>query len=183
MATGGVFAECFALERRQALWAAGAAARSRRDHLPGLATSCDVPTLPGMEPIEVAIADLWATGVAPNGHPTQFLRERLDELGVVTADKLPHVPESKVWVAGVVTHRQRPGTAQGTTFMNLEDETGLINIVVSVGCWKRFRSVARGASALLIRGRLQRSEGVVNVIAEQISPLTMAVRMPARDFR
>lgn len=183
MATGGVFAECFELERRQALWAAGAAARSRRDRLPGLATSCDVPTLPGMEPIEVAIADLWATGVAPNGHPTRFLRERLDVLGVVTADKLPHVPGTKVWVAGVVTHRQRPGTAQGTTFMNLEDETGLINIVVSVGCWKRFRPVARAASALLIRGRLQRNEGVVNVIAELISPLTMVVDMPARNFR
>jgi error-prone DNA polymerase len=67
--------------------------------------------------------------------------------------------------------------------MNLEDETGLINIVVSVGCWKRFRPVARDASALLIRGRLQRTEGVVNVIAELISPLTMAVDLPARNFR
>ncbi len=183
MATGGVFGECFGLERRQALWAAGAAARSRRDRLPGLASACDVPTLPGMEPIEVAIADLWATGIAPNGHPTQFLRERLDALGVVTADRLLHTEQSKVWVAGVVTHRQRPGTAQGTTFMNLEDETGLINIVVSVGCWKRFRPVARSASALVIRGRLQRHEGVVNVIAEHIAPLSMAAPMVARNFR
>lgn len=183
MATAGVFSDCFALERRQALWAVGAASRSRRDQLPGLSTGCPAPTLPGMEPIEVAVADLWATGVSPNGHPTRFLRERLDELGVVTADRLLHVPASKVWVAGVVTHRQRPATAQGTTFMNLEDETGLINIVVSVGCWKRFRPVARGASALLIRGRLQRHEGVVNVIAEQISPLVTAVPMAARNFR
>ncbi len=183
MATGGVFAECFGLERRDALWAAGAAARSRRDRLPGLVAGSSAPTLPGMEPVEVAIADLWATGIAPNGHPTQFLREQLDALGVVPADRLLHTEQTKVWVAGVVTHRQRPGTAQGTTFISLEDETGLINIVVSVGCWKRFRPVARSASALLIRGRLQRHEGVVNVVAELISPLSTAAPMTARNFR
>lgn len=182
-ATAGTFVECFGLDRRRALWSVGAAAQSRRDRLPGIATAGDVPTLPGMEPMEIAVADLWATGIAPNGHPTRFLRQQLDALGVVTADSLLHTSESKVWVAGVVTHRQRPATAQGTTFMNLEDETGLINIVVSVGCWKRFRPVARGASALLIRGRLQRHEGVVNVIAEQISPLLLAAPMESRNFR
>lgn len=67
--------------------------------------------------------------------------------------------------------------------MNLEDETGLINIVVSVGCWKRFRPVARSASALVIRGRLQRHQGVVNVIAEHIAPLALTAPMSARNFR
>ena len=183
MATGGVFGECFGMERREALWAAGAAARSRVDRLPGLESATVAPTLPGMEPIEVAVADLWATGVAPTGHPTQFLRERLDEMGVVTAERLATVDATKVWVAGVVTHRQRPATAQGTTFMNLEDETGLINIVVSVGCWKRFRSVARGAAALLVRGRLERVEGVVNIVAEHMTPLTVAPGVSSRNFR
>jgi len=183
MATGGVFSECFAMERREALWAAGAAAQSRVDRLPGLAAATTAPTLPGMEPIEVAVADLWATGVAPTGHPTRFLRERLDEMGVVTAERLATVEATKVWVAGVVTHRQRPATAQGTTFMNLEDETGLINIVVSVGCWKRFRPVARGAAALLVRGRLERVEGVVNIVAEHMAPLDVAARTSSRNFR
>jgi error-prone DNA polymerase len=136
-----------------------------------------------MEPIEVAVADLWATGVAPTGHPTQFLRERLNEMGVVTSDRLATIDATKVWVAGVVTHRQRPATAQGTTFMNLEDETGLINIVVSVGCWKRFRPVARGAAALLVRGRLERFEGVVNIVAEHMTPLEVAVGTSSRNFR
>ena len=76
-------------------------------------------------------------------------------------------------VAGVVTHRQRPMTAQGTTFLNLEDETGLINVVVSKGCWARFRRVAREAPAMLIRGRLERSEGVINIVAEHLSPLAL----------
>ena len=88
-----------------------------------------------------------------------------------------------MWVAGLVTHRQRPGTAQGVTFISLEDETGLMNVIVSVGCWKRFRAVARGAGALLIRGRLERVEGVVNIIAEVIAPLTVPATMSSRNFR
>ena len=183
MATGGLFGECFGLERRAALWAVGAATQSRRDRLPGLATGTQAPTLPGMEPIEIAIADIWATGVSPTGHPTKFLRKQLHEMGVTPADQLLIVEQTKVWVAGLVTHRQRPGTAQGVTFISLEDETGLMNVIVSVGCWKRFRAVARGAGALLIRGRLERVEGVVNIIAEVIAPLTVPATMSSRNFR
>ena len=91
-------------------------------------------------------------------------------------------PSSKVMVAGVVTHRQRPMTAQGVTFLNLEDETGLINVVVSKGCWARFRKVARSAPAMLIRGRLERSEGVINVVAEHLAPLPLAATTTSRDF-
>ncbi|HEX2563046.1 MAG TPA: error-prone DNA polymerase, partial [Acidimicrobiales bacterium] len=155
MATAGVFGECFGLERREALWAVGAVVQSRPDRLAGVVTGADAPRLPGMSSVEEAVADLWATGVSPDGHPTRFLRERLDELGVVTAAGLWDVePRTRVTVAGVVTHRQRPMTAQGTTFLNLEDETGLINVVVSKGCWARFRRVAREAPAMMIRGRL-----------------------------
>jgi error-prone DNA polymerase len=184
MATAGAFGECFGLGRREALWGVGAAVQSRPDRLAGLVTGAVAPSLPGMEPVEVAVADLWATGVSPDGHPTRFLRERLAALGVATAVELQvREPRSKVLVAGVVTHRQRPMTAQGTTFMNLEDETGLVNVVVSKGCWARYRRVARGASALLIRGRLERSEGVVNVVAEELVPLQVPVAIASRDFR
>jgi error-prone DNA polymerase len=74
-------------------------------------------------------------------------------------------------------------TAQGVTFMNLEDETGLINVVVSKGCWARFRRLAREAPALLVRGRLERSEGVVNVVADHLEPLTVPATTGSRDFR
>src|SRR3546814_15839877 len=87
---------------------------------------------------------------------------------------------SKVIVAGVVIHRQRPATASGTTFINLEDETGLINIVVSKGCWTAHRQVARTSPALLIRGRLERAEGVTNVIAERLEPLPLSARSEER---
>jgi len=184
MATGGLYGECFGLDRRMALWTVGATAQSRPGRLPGVVTGDAAPRLPGMTPVEEAVADLWATGVSPDGHPTIFVREQLTELGVLTSVQLVDPePGSIVQVAGVVTHRQRPMTAQGTTFLNLEDETGLINVVVSKGCWARFRKVAREAPAMLIRGRLERSEGVVNIVAEHLAPLPMPATIPSRDFR
>jgi len=184
MATAGVFAECFGRDRRTALWEVGAAVQSRPDRLAGIVTGTVAPTLPGMDEVETAVADLWATGVAPDGHPTRFLRDELRRRGVLTSDQLQTAePRTRVTIAGVVTHRQRPMTAQGTTFMNLEDETGLINVVISKGCWARHRAVARDASALLIRGRLERSEGVVNVVAEQLVPLPVPAANASRDFR
>ena len=184
MATAGAFEQCLGLDRREALWAVGAAVQSRPGRLEGIVVGQQAPHLPGMEPMEVTVADLWATGVSPTGHPTEFLRAALQQQGVVTAAGLWDCePRSKVTVAGVVTHRQRPMTAQGVTFMNLEDETGLINIVVSKGCWARHRKIARGAPALLIRGRLERSEGVINISAEELTPLPVAASNPSRDFR
>ena len=183
LATAGAFG-CFGLERREALWAVGAVAQSRPDRLAGMVTGTHAPTLPGLTPVEESVADLWATGVSPEGHPTRFLRQRLSMLGVVTAAGLwDLVPGERVLVGGVVTHRQRPMTAQGTTFINLEDETGFINVVCSKGCWSRYRRVARGAPALLIRGRLERSEGVINVVAERMDPLPVAAGTGSRDFR
>jgi error-prone DNA polymerase len=184
LATAGVFTECFALDRREAIWTVGATVQSRPGRLEGIITGDGAPRLPGMTPVEEAVADLWATGVSPNGHPTQFVRKELDAIGVLTSVQLWDAePGTVVHVAGVVTHRQRPQTAQGVTFLNLEDETGLINVVVSKGCWHRFRKVAREAPAMVIRGRLERAEGVINVVAERLDPLPMAGKTQSRDFR
>jgi error-prone DNA polymerase len=184
LATAGAFA-CFGMSRREALWAAGAVNESRPGRLPGIMVGVEAPCLPGMDDHATAVADLWATGVSPDGHPTRFVREALAARGVRTAEDLRTAePGSRVLIAGVVTHRQRPMTAQGTTFMNLEDETGLMNVVLSKGCWKRFRAVARDAGALLVSGRLERSEGVVNVVAERLEALRMpaAASVRSRDF-
>jgi error-prone DNA polymerase len=183
LATAGAFG-CFGLDRRRALWVAGAVAQAGADRLDGIVTGVDAPTLPGLEPVEEARADLWATGVSPEGHPTLFVRHLLDEMGVVPADRLVEREHgSRVTVGGVVTHRQRPATAGGTTFVNLEDETGLLNIVVSKGCWAHHRRVVRTAAALLVRGRLERVEGVTNVIAERIEALPIRANVRSRDFR
>jgi error-prone DNA polymerase len=139
-----------------------------------------------MEPVEVTQADLWATGLSPDRYPTEFVRADLDAAGVVTAARLSVlVPGSRLTVAGVVTHRQRPATAQGVTFLNLEDETGLINVICSQGVWLRHRRVARSSPALIIDGRLERVETVINVVAERIRPLSLrpGTNLHSRDFR
>ena len=182
LATSGAFG-CFGIDRRSALWTAGAMAQTTADRLPGIVTGIEAPTLPGMSPQELSHADLWATGVAPDGHPTVFIRRALAEMGVVTSAGLAdHPADEKVIVGGVVTHRQRPATAGGTTFLNLEDETGLINVVISKGCWQRYKKAARGAPALLVRGRLEKKEGVINIIAERLEPLSVGIAPASRDF-
>jgi error-prone DNA polymerase len=185
LATAGAF-DGFTPGRREALWGSGAVAQSGPERLLGIVTGAISPGLPGLDDRETALADLWATGVAPDGHPTRFLRDALDERGVVTAEGLRSVDhDTRVLVAGVVTHRQRPATAGGTTFINLEDETGLINVVCSKGFWIRHATLARTAPALLVRGRLERIGDVLNVIAEKIEPLPLGDHTPlrARDFR
>jgi error-prone DNA polymerase len=183
LATAGAFG-CFGLDRRAALWAAGAVAQSKPDRLPGIVTGAGAPALPSMSGLEEARADLWATGIAPDGHPTRFVRADLDRRGVVTVARLAEIDDgTKVWVGGIVTHRQRPATASGTTFINLEDETGMVNIVCSKGCWARYRRIAREAPALLIQGQLERAEGAINVVAERLEPLPIGVATRSRDFR
>lgn len=187
LATAGAFTESFGIDRRDALWEAGAYGHTRasgQDHLDKIMGLNVIPHLPGMAPIEEAIADLWATGVSPDGHPTVFLREQLHAKGVLCADQLLTAEHNtRVLVAGVVTHRQRPMTARGMTFISLEDETGLINVVCSKGCWMRHRAIARDAPALLVRGRLEYADGVVNIVAESLSPLFVAATAQSRDFR
>jgi error-prone DNA polymerase len=183
LATAGAFGS-IGLERREALWAAGAVAQARADRLPGAVVGAEAPRLPGMSPEELGAADLWATGLSVWSHPVQFVRDRLRELGVVTSEGLAAVePGTRVLVGGVVTHRQRPATAGGTTFLSLEDETGIVNVICSPGVWARYRRLARAAAALLVRGRLERASGVTNVIADQLRPLPLSVATRSRDFR
>ncbi|PQM46630.1 Error-prone DNA polymerase [Mycobacterium talmoniae] len=183
LATAGALG-CFGITRREALWAAGAAATQRPDRLPGVGSSSHIPALPGMSELELAAADVWATGVSPDSYPTQFLRADLDALGVIPADQLTSVPDgTRVLIAGAVTHRQRPATAQGVTFVNLEDETGMVNVLCTPGVWARHRKLAQTASALLIRGQLQNASGAVTVVAERLGRLTLATGSRSRDFR
>jgi error-prone DNA polymerase len=183
LATAGAFA-ALGMDRRRALWAAGAVSQGRADRLAGIVTGEQAPRLPLMSEREAAGADLWATGVSPDGHPTRFVRELLTTRGVVPANGLSRIEHgTKVWVGGVVTHRQRPMTAGGTTFINLEDETGLINVICSKGCWLRYRRVAREAPALMVRGRLEKMDGVVNIVAERLELLPVGSGLTSRDFR
>ena len=105
--------------------------------------------------------------------------------GVLTSAGLrTHETGRRVEVAGLVTHRQRPATASGVTFINLEDEHGLVNVICSVGVWNRYRRVVRDAPALIVRGMLERSvEGVTNLLADRFDDLRVDVPHNARNFR
>jgi error-prone DNA polymerase len=183
LATADAFA-CFGLDRREALWAAGAAAQERRDRLPGTTTGANPPPLPGMDAVDRLVADVWATGLSPESHPVRFIRPRLDEAGAVPIARLGLIESGRqVRVGGIVTHRQRPATAGGITFMNLEDETGMLNVTCTPGLWLRYRKVARTSNALLVRGRLQKHEGVINLTADRLDPVPAPVIPKSRDFR
>ncbi|GLK29530.1 error-prone DNA polymerase [Agromyces luteolus] len=184
LAAAGAF-ECFDLQPRQALWLAGEAAQDRADYLPGAVVVVQPPLLPMLNDAEQVVYDLWATGISPDDHPIRHVRELLDARGVVRIDLL-HGAESgrRIEVGGVVTHRQRPATASGITFMNLEDESGTLNVIASVGVWTRYRRIAREAPAMVVRGILERSrEGVVNLVADRFEPLTVSTTNRSRDFR
>ncbi|UQE76162.1 error-prone DNA polymerase [Gordonia sp. PP30] len=181
LATAGAFGS-LGLDRRAALWEAGAVAGLREDQLP-VVSPRQVPTLPGMSDVELAAVDAMSTGITPHTYPTQYLRPRLDAMGVTPANRLLSVPDgSRVTVGGAVTHRQRPATASGVTFLNLEDETGMVNVVCSVGLWARYRTLAQTASALLIRGKVQNAEGAVTVVADRLQQLDLRVGTRSRDW-
>lgn len=183
LATAGAL-DCLGVDRREALWAAGALTQERSDTLPGVSVGVSAPTLPGMSDVELAVADVWATGVTVDSYPTEFVRPDLDAAGVITvAQCLHHEVGRRVAVAGVVTHRQRPGTARGVTFLSLEDETGQLNVVCSPGLWSRFRRVARTSAALVVRGRIERADGATNLIAEHLGALSLKVATTSRDFQ
>ncbi|WP_342768633.1 OB-fold nucleic acid binding domain-containing protein [Lentzea flaviverrucosa] len=87
--------------------------------------------------------------------------------------RLSHVAHgTRVLVGGALTHRQRPPSAGGTTFLNIEDETGMLNIIVSPGTWNRYGKIAKRSAALLVRGILERDSGSINLIADRLDQLT-----------
>ncbi|HEY4458467.1 MAG TPA: error-prone DNA polymerase [Pseudonocardiaceae bacterium] len=183
LATAGAF-DGFGLARRQALWAAGAAAAERPDRLPGTAVGLQAPQLPLMDEIEVAAADVWAMGISPDSFPTQFIRERLNRLGALpAAEVIKAENKDRVLIGGAVTHRQRPATASGVTFLNIEDETGMINVICSPGLWARYRTVARTSAAMLIRGTVEKADNVVSIVAERLATLDLRIPSRSRDFR
>ncbi|MGL5863299.1 MAG: error-prone DNA polymerase [Phycicoccus sp.] len=189
LATAGAF-DGTGLTRREALWSAGWTESA--DQLEGTGVGSAPPVLPDMDDVEITLADLWATGMTPERHPFSHLRDKLRRAGIRSVDELASAePGRRLTVAGLVTHRQRPGTASGITFLNLEDETGMLNVVCSVGVWRRHRRAASTAAGVVIRGVLEREDGVTNLVADRISHLdgihpdagpALRARHRSRDF-
>src|SRR4029077_8410263 len=101
----------------------------------------------------------------------------LSQLCVVPAAKLASMQDGRfVRVAGLVLVRQRPSTAKGITFVTLEDETGVANLIIRMDVWERFYTVARTAPALIASGRLQNQQGVIHVLVSRLENLSDSVQ-------
>jgi error-prone DNA polymerase len=169
-------------DRREALWRVGVTAAGR---LKGggtqLALPMEPPAPPELEPLGEwgrLIADYRSTGMTVEKHPMKLLRPSLDPQLVRTSDLTDLDHGSTVEVAGMVTARQRPETANGITFLLLEDERGSVNLVVPPPVFDRRRPLVRNAPLLHARGRLERREGTVNVVVHDLAPLRRAAQPP-----
>jgi error-prone DNA polymerase len=167
LAEAGAF-ESLGMTRREALWRVRAAQPSARDAMrsePGSRT----PPLRALTLPEEVLWDYRTAQHSARGHPMAPLRPWLARRGLKNAAEVRELPSGRrIECVGLVICRQRPGTATGVVFLTLEDELGFINVVVWNTVFERYQRVVRTASLLGIKGKVQATEGVVHVIAEEV---------------
>ncbi len=177
------------MNRRQALWEAlGQDPKARElPLLADLAAEDDtLVELPELSAAAEVAQDYETTGLTLRAHPISFVREELNRLGIAPAEQLATLPaDGLVKVAGLVLVRQRPSTAKGITFVTLEDETGVANLVVHQNTWERFYQAARTAAAMIAHGKLQREGIVIHVVVTKLEDLSRRLKISSqsRDFR
>ncbi len=177
------------IDRRAALWAVRRLPNDETLPLFRAAATSELAEeprtkLPEMAASEHVIADYETTRLSLKGHPLQYLREGLAAEGVSTCRAVQEGADGRrMKVAGVVTVRQRPGSAKGVVFLTIEDETGIANIVVWPKIMKAFRREVMGARLIHIEGRIQRSpEGVVHLVAAKLQDRSAAlIEMSGRE--
>jgi error-prone DNA polymerase len=194
--TVGALAE-FGLGRRELLWQLGLLTgepgdrkmRNRQLALE-LPTEQDMVSLPDMSDWERMVADYGLLGLSPSYHPMALLRGDLPS-DVLTAEQVRATRDgARIRTAGLVVCRQRPGTAKGFVFLLLEDETGVVNVVIRPDLYEARRSTIRGESYLCIEGTVQLHSGTLNVIAASAIPVsevatattTVLPRAPERNM-
>jgi error-prone DNA polymerase len=159
--------------RRAPLWRLGIARGAvRRREGEQLALPLSVPSAPALAeqtPWERVTADYDSSGMSLDEHPLELLRPSLSP-ETVSCAALSRIPDgSEVVVAGLLVARQRPATAKGVMFLLIEDETGVANVIVLPPVYERNRLTVRTAPLVSIDGRLERREGVINVVADAVS--------------
>ncbi|HEX3553281.1 MAG TPA: error-prone DNA polymerase [Thermoanaerobaculia bacterium] len=173
----------FGLTRRAALWQVARAARPAGPLLDQLADPEPSP-LAEMTAVEETLADYAGVQLTLGPHPMAYLRQQLNEKGVVSAAALEAIPNGqRVRTAGSVIVRQRPGTAKGLLFLTLEDETGMSQAVVSPDLLKEHRKLIVGSPGLIVEGVLQKRDGTLSVKGEKFWSLRKIAAVPSHDFR
>jgi error-prone DNA polymerase len=186
------------LTRRQALWAVKALGRAGdQDDLPLLAFTSPLEAeeerggsarephvvLPRMSLGEEVVNDYRFTHLSLKAHPASFLRDDLRRQRVLPNDTLrSRASGERVKVSGLITVRQRPGSAQGVIFMTIEDETGIANIIVWPHVFERFRPIVLGARYIAVSGPLQKESDVIHVVANNMHDLTPLLARLTQDL-
>jgi error-prone DNA polymerase len=145
-----------------------------------------------LTPLEEVLADYRTTGLSLRAHPISFVRAELDKRKCLPAARLAEENHGiMVRTAGLVLLRQRPGTAKGITFVTLEDETGVSNLIIHAAIWQKYRDVCRSARVWIVDGVLERQGQVIHVVAQRLVDFTPSVgtsdageiEAASRDFR
>jgi error-prone DNA polymerase len=174
------------LTRREALWAAKALGRvgDRDDDLPLFAEKAEADTarivsrepdvhLPPMPLGEEVVNDYRFLRLSLRAHPAQFLRADLNAQGIMRNEGLRAVATgTRVQISGLVTCRQRPGSANGVVFLTIEDESAVANVIVWPRTFERVRPIVLGARYVAVTGQVQSESGVIHVVADELEDLT-----------
>ena len=185
LAQVGAF-DCFGISRREALWQVLSLVRQTGYELELVPAAAGSELLPLMRAIDVVHSDLVGLSLSTGPHPMALVRDTLRREHVLSSQELRDVPDGRsVCACGMVVIRQRPLTAKGFVFITLEDETGFANIVVKPGLAKRFRRDVIFSNVLYVWGKIERKDGVVNVVGERFRSVAIdsdSIKLKSRDF-
>ncbi len=172
--------DAFGMNRRELLWQTGLLYRPPNAQLAlALPVAQDCVPLGDMSTWERMTADYRLLSLSPGYHPMQLIRPHLGE-SLPSLRHLQAMPDGmRLRVPGMVVCRQQPGTAKGFVFLLLEDEFGMINVIVPPWLHERQRALVRGEAFVIIDGELQRKEGTLNVLAERFAVLPVPQAMQA----
>jgi error-prone DNA polymerase len=174
-----------AKDRRDALWQVSRASRPAGELLRAVPEFASEVPLRQMTLEERLVADSNGIGMTIGKHPMAYRRAEMDKMRVIPAATLSSLANGRiVRVAGNVIVRQRPGTAKGVTFMSLEDETGISNVVIMPDLFESQRLEILGHSWVMVEGRMQNVDNVIHILAERISPLAnpLEIGTSSHDF-
>jgi error-prone DNA polymerase len=161
----------FGKPKRQLLWELGIIEHTGRKGLMLGYPEYQVP-LPDMTEIEELSAEYKTQGLSARLHPMQVMRREISRDGVMRSSEIMSLfPGTKIRTAGYVVCRQAPGTAKGHVFLTLEDEEGLLNIVLKPHIYQKYRYLVRTEPLIVVEGVLQKRDGIVNIVAERLATL------------
>ena len=171
------------LHRRDALWQAQRAILPVGPLLEPLEEKGAPSPLVPMNTEERLWADYRGTGMTIGRHPMAHRRAEMNALGVIPARALAQIPDGRlVRIAGSVVVRQRPGTAKGFVFLSMEDETGIMNAIVTPAIFDRYKFEVLGEPFLMIDGVLQNLDGVISVKAGRVAGMRAGATAESHDF-